>query len=87
MRKSRGSDDEQYVEGMWAGSGDANQFWGGTAMTETMWQCDQVRAGRLYNRILFDTQREAMEFVQRMRRMEPDQVFSVEAIEAKQVWN
>lgn len=56
-------------------------------MTETMWQCDQVRAGRLYNRILFETQREAMEFVQRMRRMEPDQVFSVEAIEAKQVWN
>ena len=56
-------------------------------MTETMWQCDQMRAGQLYNRVLFDTHAEALEFVQKMRRMEPDQTFSLEAIDARQVWN
>ncbi len=56
-------------------------------MTETMWRCDQVRAGQLYNRMMFDTREEAEQFVQRMQQMEPDQMFSIEAIEARQVWN
>ena len=56
-------------------------------MTETMWKCDQLRAGQLYNRMMFDTQAEAEQFVQKMRQMEPDQMFSIEAIEASQVWN
>ena len=64
-----------------------NQHQGGNAMTETMWKCDQLRAGQLYNRMMFDTQDEARDFAQRMQQMEPDQVFSIEAIEASQVWN
>ncbi len=56
-------------------------------MTETIWRCDQVRAGQLYNRMMFDTQAEAEHFVQRMREAEPDQMFSIEAVEARQVWN
>jgi hypothetical protein len=60
---------------------------GGKVMTETMWRCDQVRAGRLYNRMMFDTREEAEQFVQRMQQMEPDQMFSIEAVDAKQVWN
>ena len=56
-------------------------------MTETMWRCDQVRAGQLYNRMMFDTKAEAEEFMQRMRQMEPDQMFSIEPVEAKQIWN
>ena len=43
-------------------------------MTETMWRCDQVRAGRLYNRMMFDTREEAEQFVQRMQQMEPDRI-------------
>ena len=39
--------------------------------TETMWRCDQVRAGRLYNRMTFDTREEAEQFMNRMRQMEP----------------
>ena len=38
-------------------------------MTETMWRCDQVRAGQLYNRMMFDTREEAEQFVQRMQQM------------------
>jgi hypothetical protein len=37
--------------------------------------------------MMFDTREEAEQFVQRMQQMEPDQVFSIEAIEARQVWN
>ncbi len=56
-------------------------------MTETMWRCDQVRAGQLYNRVVFNTREEAEEFMLRMRQMEPDQAISVEEIEARKVWN
>jgi hypothetical protein len=66
-----------------------NRISGGhtTMMTETMWRCDQVRAGRLYNRMMFDTREEAEQFMNRMRQMEPDQTISIEAIDARQVWN
>ena len=56
-------------------------------MTDTMWRCDQVRAGQLYNRVMFDTLEEAERFVRKMKQVEPDQIFSIEAIEARQVWN
>jgi hypothetical protein len=35
----------------------------------------------------FDTQEEAEAFVRKMQQAEPDQFFSIEAIEAKQIWN
>jgi hypothetical protein len=54
---------------------------------ETLWQCDALRAGRLYSRSLFATQAEAEAFALRMRDAEPDQMFSVEAIKASAVWN
>ncbi len=56
-------------------------------MTETLWKCDQLRAGQLYNRMMFDTQGEAQKFAHKMQQMEPDQTFSIEAVEASQVWN
>lgn len=54
---------------------------------EILWRCDALRAGRLYNRTLFGTQEEAEEFAQKMKRVEPDQMFSVESILASSVWN
>ena len=30
-------------------------------MNETLWRCDQLRAGQLYNRMTFDTREEAEE--------------------------
>jgi hypothetical protein len=83
--RSRGED--EYAETFWLENLELNRLLGGKTMTETMWRCDQVRAGRLYNRMMFDTREEAVQFVQRMQQMEPDQMFSIEAIEAKQVWN
>jgi len=56
-------------------------------MAEMIWQCDQVRAGQLYSRLMFDTEEEAVAFVQKMQEMAPDQIFSIEAIDARQIWN
>jgi len=64
-----------------------NEFHGGNAMNETLWKCDQIRAGQLYNRMMFDTQAEAKHFADKMQQMEPDQMFSIEAVHASQVWN
>jgi hypothetical protein len=84
--------DDVVAEGVWLTADSIqhliyNQHQGGKAMNETVWKCDQLRAGQLYNRMMFDTQAEAKKFVSRMRQMEPDQTFSIEAIEASRVWN
>ena len=60
---------------------------GGTAMNETLWMCDQMRAGQLYTRKIFDTEAEAQAFMRKMTEAEPDAMFDVKAIQAKQVWN
>ena len=90
--KSRASNEDTVAEGVWLSSASINQLLhnhlqGGKAMTETVWKCDQLRAGQLYNRMMFDTQAEAQRFAQKMQQMEPDQTFNIEAIEASQVWN
>lgn len=56
-------------------------------VSETLWRCDTLRAGRLYSRSLFGTRAEAEAFAGKMREMEPDQMFNVEAIKASAVWN
>ena len=88
--KTRG--DDHVAEGVWLTADMIHNLMmmndtGGKAMTETMWKCDQLRAGQLYNRMMFDTQAEARDFAQKMQQMEPDQTFSIEAIQASQVWN
>lgn len=52
-----------------------------------LWKCDAMRAGQLYNRMIFNTQQEAQDFARRMRDVEPDQMFNVEQIKASTVWN
>ena len=87
VNRRRASREDRYADVMWLENLELNRLLGGMAMSETMWRCDQVRAGQLYNRMMFDTRAGAEQFMQRMQQMEPDQMFSIEAIEAKQVWN
>jgi hypothetical protein len=56
-------------------------------MTSTLWQCEQLRAGQVYNKILFNTQREAEQFVRKMNKMEPDLFWRMEPVPMAQVWN
>ncbi len=53
----------------------------------TLYRCEQWRAGQICNRILFTQQREAEEFLQKMRRVEPDIFWRMEAVPAAAVWN
>jgi hypothetical protein len=54
---------------------------------DTMWQYEQFRAGRLYNKLIFSTRKEAEDFASEMTKMEPDLFCRIEPIEAKAVWN
>ncbi|WP_446742086.1 hypothetical protein [Silvibacterium acidisoli] len=56
-------------------------------MTDTLWKCEQLRAGQVYNKVMFNTRKEAEEFVSKMREVEPDLPWQMEAIEARMVWN
>lgn len=55
--------------------------------SSVIWRCKALRAGRLYNQSLFGTRQEAEDFAAKMREVEPDQMFDVEAIKASSVWN
>jgi hypothetical protein len=56
-------------------------------MTNTLWKCEQYRAGQITNRVMFDTREEAESFVANMRKVEPDLFWRMEPIEARLVWN
>ena len=94
-RRNTKRNEDVVEEGIWLTADSINElllndmrgFQGGKAMTETLWKCDQLRAGQLYNRMMFDTQAEAKKFAEKMQQMEPDQTFSIEAVHASQVWN
>ena len=64
-----------------------NLGFGREQMGDVLWRCDALRAGKLYRRMLFGSREEAEQFVQKLRPMEPDHVFNVEAIKASTVWN
>ena len=64
--------------------GDAEQ---GRKMTDTLWKCEQWRAGKVHNKVLFNTQAEAESFAAKMRGLEPDLPWMVEPVQASQVWN
>ena len=86
--KNNFNNDDRYADVIWLENLELNQMMnGGKVMADTMWRCDQVRAGQLYNRMMFDTKAEAEQFVQKMQQIEPDQMFSIEPVEARQVWN
>ncbi len=56
-------------------------------MTDTVWKCEQWRAGQVYNKVVFNTQEEAELFARKMRHVEPDLLWNVEAVQASQIWN
>jgi hypothetical protein len=56
-------------------------------MTETLWKCEEVRAGQVWDKVMFDTQEEAENFLRHMKQSAPDSFWRLEAIAAKMVWN
>jgi hypothetical protein len=67
-----------------------SEFWRemeGLAMTNTLWKCEQFRAGQLTNKVVFDDEQQASQFVAHMRQMEPDVFWRMEPIDARLIWN
>ena len=56
-------------------------------MTETMWKYEQLRAGQIYNQVMFNTREEAESFAAQMTRVEPDLFWRIEPVEARLWWN
>lgn len=56
-------------------------------MTQTVWQCEQLRAGQVYSKTVFNTKEEAEEFMAKVRRVEPDVFWRLEPVEARMIWN
>ena len=59
----------------------------GVGMTDTVWQCEQLRAGQVYSKEVFQTRAEAEEFVAKMARVAPDIFCRIEPIDVEKVWN
>ena len=55
--------------------------------TDTLWKCEQVRAGQVCEKVMFDTQAEAETFLRRMKPSAPDLFWRIEPIPVKMVWN
>ena len=56
-------------------------------MTETVWKCEQLRAGKVYSSTVFNSKEEAEAFADKIQNYVPDQFFRIEPILASQVWN
>ena len=76
-----------YDDVHWLSAAELYQKMKGGGMSETLWKCDQMRAGRLYTSVMFDTREEAEQFMRKMQNVEPDQMFAIEAVDARQMWN
>jgi len=56
-------------------------------MNNTMWKFEQLRAGQVYNQVMFNTREEAENFAEQMNRAAPDLFCRIEAVEARLWWN
>ena len=56
-------------------------------MTNTLWKCEQFRAGQITNQVVFDTEDQAHDFVDQMQKVEPDIFWRIEPVDAQMVWN
>lgn len=54
---------------------------------ELIWQCEEWRAGKMYERKLFDTKEDAEMFVRKLSQVAPDLIFKIAAVNVQQVWN
>ena len=54
---------------------------------ELIWQCEEWRAGKMYERKLFDTKEDAEMFVRKLSQVAPDLIFKIAPVNVQQVWN
>ena len=56
-------------------------------MNSTVWQCEQLRAGQVYSKVLFPSRDEAETFMRQLRQVQPDVMLRLEPVPVNAVWN
>ena len=56
-------------------------------MMSTLWECEQLRAGQTYGKMLFASKNEAESFVREMQQKQPDIFWRLRAVAANAIWN
>ncbi len=56
-------------------------------MNSTLWQCEQIRAGQVYNTLVFPSKDEAEQFMRQMRQAQPDMFWRLQSVAANAIWN
>ena len=59
----------------------------GSGLGDTMWKYEQLRAGRVYAKFMFNSREEAEDFASQMSKVEPDLFSRIEPVAAKAIWN
>jgi hypothetical protein len=59
----------------------------GEGTGKTMWKYEQLRAGKVYAKFMFNTREQAESFASQMTKVEPDLFCRIEPVEASAVWN
>jgi len=65
----------------------SQERWEATKMTDTLWKLEQLRAGQIYNQVMFNTREEAESFAAQMAKIAPDLFCRIEPVEARLWWN
>jgi hypothetical protein len=78
---------DERTDQAWPGHVGYRLGFGSEHLSDVMWRCRVLSAGRLYSTSMFATQDEAEEFARKLGEAEPDKLFNVEAIKAASVWN
>ncbi len=55
--------------------------------SETVWKCEQLLAGSVYDKSLFDTREEAENYARKLMSVAPDTFVRIEPMDVKMVWN
>ncbi len=55
--------------------------------SETVWKCEQLLAGNIYDHHLFDSREEAELYARHLRNVAPDMFVRIEPMDVKMVWN
>jgi hypothetical protein len=56
-------------------------------VNETVWQCEQWRAGQVLSRVVFNSKSEAEQFCSQMHKVEPDIFWRMQPVAGRMVWN
>lgn len=56
-------------------------------MNSTLWKCEQYVAGKLHEKLIFESEEQAKEFARKLYNVRPDTILRIEPMPIQHVWN